>query len=60
MAGLRFLGIEPDPVANERHGAGQEGLISGPGSAVRVRVIPTDEERMIARHVGAVIAAIPG
>ena len=60
MAGLRFLGIEPDPVANERHGAGQEGLISGSGSAVRVRVIPTDEERMIARHVGTVMAAAPG
>jgi acetate kinase len=48
MAGLRFLGIEPDPVANERHGAGQEGLISGSGSAVRAGD-PTDEERMIAR-----------
>jgi acetate kinase len=44
-AGLEFLGIALDADANAR----SLGLISRPGSAVRVRVIPTDEARMIAR-----------
>jgi len=30
--------------------------LSTPDSAVRVWVIPTDEESMIARHTGAVVA----
>ncbi len=46
-ARLRWLGAEIDEAANEAH-AGQLGL---PGSAVEIRVIPTDEESVIARHV---------
>ncbi len=42
---LGFLGIELDVAANERSAA----LISRPGSGVRVRVIRTDEELMLAR-----------
>ena len=41
-----WLGIELDPVAN-RNG---NPCISTPDSAVRVWVIPTNEERMIVRH----------
>lgn len=59
MAGLRFLGVQADPAANERHGAGHDGLISSAGSAVRVRVIPTNEELMIARHLDALMGTTP-
>jgi acetate kinase len=43
--GLGFLGIELDDARNEAHA----GVISTDGSRVAVRVIPTDEELMIAR-----------
>lgn len=55
-ARLGWLGVELDEAANAAHGRGSDGLISTPGSRVEVRVIPTDEERMIARHVRRVIA----
>ncbi len=52
-ARLAWLGVELDPAANE---AGAEaGVISTPASRVTVRVIPTDEERMIAIHTAAVV-----
>lgn len=44
--GAEWLGVACDEAANARHGP----LISAPGSSVPVWVIPTDEERMIARH----------
>jgi acetate kinase len=44
--GLAWLGIEIDDAADARHGH----CISVPGSRVSAWVIPTDEERMIARH----------
>lgn len=47
-AGLEFLGIELDAARNAAHA----GVISSVGSRVTVRVIPTDEECMIARTVG--------
>jgi len=50
-AGLGFLGVELDPAANEAHA----GTISTPGSRVAVRVIPTNEELMIARHTAGVL-----
>ena len=53
--GLGFLGIALDPARNARDAA----LISHEDSAVNVRVIPTDEQRMIARQVGQVLAANP-
>lgn len=46
-ANLEDLGIELDPGANKRNRA----VISTSRSPVTVRVIPTDEEVMIARHV---------
>jgi len=50
--GLSFLGIE----LNERRNAETAGVISTDASRVAVRVIRTDEERMIARSVCYVLA----
>ena len=49
--GLGFLGIELD----EKQNATNEGVISAKTSGITVRVIPTDEERMIARMVCGVL-----
>lgn len=44
--GFGFAGIEIDPAANRQHAT----IISYPGSAVQVMVLPSDEERIIARE----------
>ena len=44
-ANLEFLGVQLEPAANDANDA----VISTPGSRVTVRVIPTDEELMIAK-----------
>jgi acetate kinase len=44
-ANLEFLGVQLEPAANDANDA----VISAPGSRVTVRVIPTDEELMIAK-----------
>ncbi len=49
--GLGFLGIEIDPKRN----AQSDPLISPDSCSVKVRVIPTDEELMIARSVARVL-----
>ena len=49
--GLGFLGIELE----EKKNAVNEGVISVAASRVTVRVIPTDEERMIAETVCRVL-----
>jgi acetate kinase len=54
--GLRFLGIELDKTRN----AANAGVISAEGSRVAVRVIPTDEERMIAKAVRRVLGLAEG
>ena len=46
--GLGFLGIHID-VSRNAECKGNAGLISAPDSRVAVRVIPTDEELMVAR-----------
>jgi len=46
MDGCAWLGLEPEPARNE---AGT-GRISAKGSRVSAWIVPTDEERMIARH----------
>jgi acetate kinase len=53
--GLGFLGLEVDHDRNERG----EPVISGVASRVDVRVIPTDEELMIAKTVTRVLAEVP-
>jgi acetate kinase len=50
-ARLAWLGVELDPDANARGAP----VISSPRSRVAVRVVPTDEERMIALHAQAAI-----
>jgi acetate kinase len=50
--GLTFLGIELDPVRNDANAL----VISTSAARVVVRVIPTDEELMIARAVHGVLA----
>ena len=49
---LSWLGIRLDPAAN----AIGRGCISLPDSKIEVRVVPTDEEAMIARHTWATLA----
>jgi acetate kinase len=51
LEGMEWIGVELDRVAN-RAGAG---VISSERSRVRVFVIPTDEEAMIARHTLGVL-----
>jgi acetate kinase len=48
LARLGILGLSADAVANARHGSDSGGVISSPGSVVAL-VVPTDEERVIAR-----------
>ena len=50
--GLSHFGIRLDPAKNAAHAD----VISHDDSAVAVRVIPTDESLMIARHVRALLA----
>jgi len=52
--GLGFLGIELE----EKRNAANEGVISAAASRVAVRVIPTDEEWMIAKTVCRVLGLI--
>jgi acetate kinase len=51
---LTWLGVECDEVANDRH----ETLISSTRSAVRVLVVATDEEAMIAEHTAQLMRDI--
>lgn len=50
---LGHLGVALDPAANDRH----DPVIGAPGARVEVRVIPTNEESMIARHVIGLLGA---
>jgi acetate kinase len=52
VGGLRWTGAILDPARNQR----SEGLISADASSLPVWVIPTDEERLIARHTAAMLA----
>jgi len=52
MRGCEWLGVVPDQARNARG----SGRITADGSRVTAMVIPTDEERMIARHTRAVLS----
>jgi len=52
VEGSRWTGAILDPARNERC---REGLISADNSSVAVWVVPTDEERLIARHTAAIL-----
>jgi acetate kinase len=56
--GLRELGIQIDPERNEVM-VGKEGEISTEGSRVRVMVIPTNEELLIARDTFRAVRGLP-
>jgi acetate kinase len=51
-AGLEYLGVAVDPRRNDKHDA----VISLPGAAVTLRVIPTDEESVIASATAQVLS----
>jgi len=53
--GLNFLGVHLDPAAN----AGNASLISTAAGTVAVRVIPTDEELMIAKTIFRIVGTNP-
>ena len=53
LGGLDRLGIEVDPARNDAH----EQVISADGASVAVLVVPTDEEREIARQTAEVVRA---
>lgn len=53
--GLEFMGIEIDEKLNQAMVRGAEGVISSSNSRVKVVVIPTDEEYMIARDTYALL-----
>jgi acetate kinase len=50
--GLGHLGMTLDEAANARHAD----VISAKGSACTVRVVATDEERVVARHAARILA----
>jgi acetate kinase len=50
--GLEFLGVKIDPEKNKARG--KEAIISNNNSKVKVMVIPTNEELMIARDTAEI------
>ncbi len=57
--GLEFLGLELDPERNEKT-IGEEGIISANTSKVKVLVVPTNEELIVARETARVIREARG
>ncbi len=55
---LTYLGVELDEAANEVMRRGKEGEISLPSYKVRVFVLPTNEELVIARDTKAIVEAL--
>jgi len=58
LAQLDFLGIEVDDEANRTAPHGKEALISRAGSRTAAAVIPTNEERVIARDTVRVLGGV--
>ena len=55
---LSWFGVELEPQSNESLVGGVEGIISKDGSRLKVFVIPTNEELLIARDTARLMAAI--
>ncbi len=55
---LAFVGVKLDPEKNEAMVRGKEGEISAPDSKIKVFVIPTNEELVIARDTKALVEAM--
>lgn len=58
LAGLSFLGIELDVEKNRNLPRGEEVIITTPASRVAVAVVPTNEERVIARDTVRVLGGV--
>jgi acetate kinase len=56
-SGLNRIGLELDPEANSATKA-REGVISAPSSAIKVLVIPTNEELVVAREARRLLAGM--
>jgi acetate kinase len=56
LAGLAAVGLELDPERN-RAARGQDAEIGAAGSRGRVFVVPTNEERLIARDTASIVSA---
>ncbi|MDQ6999439.1 MAG: acetate kinase [Mariprofundus sp.] len=54
---LEMLGAQLDTVRNQRHGQDSNGFISPCGASLPVLVVATNEEKMIARYVSAIVNA---
>jgi acetate kinase len=53
VKGLEFMGIEIDPEKNNFRG--EERIVSPDGAKVKVLVIPTNEELMIAKDTAELV-----
>jgi acetate kinase len=58
LSGMEFLGIELDEGANKNAPRGKELLVSKPKSRVAAAIIPTNEERVIARDTVRVLGGV--
>lgn len=58
--GLEFMGVEIDTYRNDNYVHGHEELISTPNSKVKVFIIPTNEELVIAEDTKRIVEKIPG
>ncbi len=56
--GLDFLGLQLDPDANIGAPHGEEVMVSAPGSRAAIAIIPTNEERVIARDTVRVLGGV--
>ena len=56
-APLAFMGVKLDKTVNDKT-KGTETIISTPDSIVKVAVIPTDEELMIARDTNSIVSKL--
>ena len=56
--GLDFLGLDLDPDVNRKAPRGQEMIVSKASSRSAIIIIPTNEERVIARDVVRVLGGV--
>jgi acetate kinase len=56
--GLEFLGLELDEAANASAPRGEEIIVSRPSSRAAIAIIPTNEERVIARDTVRVLGGV--
>ena len=56
--GLEFLGLELDEAANAAAPRGDEVIVSKPSSRAAIAIIPTNEERVIARDTVRVLGGV--